>query len=156
MYKTAVLLAQDGYCCNTGAALSSDQAFANGADSVGECLLELKLPWPNYEHEWRTSLKHVQGVTIINPLFDKAAFDSVTQFHPAPAGLKQSVVKLHARNYLIINGVRFVVCWTPNGNIVGGTGQALRIALHMNIPIYNLGIPETLLAFQQKIAERGL
>ena len=34
--------------------------------------------------------------------------------------------------------VDFVLCWTPNAKVVGGTGQGLRIALDYNIPIFNL------------------
>lgn len=35
--------------------------------------------------------------------------------------------------------VEFVCCWTRNGEIDGGTGQALRIAIDMGIPIFNFG-----------------
>lgn len=31
------------------------------------------------------------------------------------------------------------MCWTPEGKITGGTGQALRIAKHYEIPILNFG-----------------
>ncbi len=34
--------------------------------------------------------------------------------------------------------VSFVVCWTIGGKISGGTGQALRIAKDLGIPIFNL------------------
>ena len=34
---------------------------------------------------------------------------------------------------------KFVVCWTPGGQLKGGTAQALRIATALNIPIINLG-----------------
>jgi hypothetical protein len=34
--------------------------------------------------------------------------------------------------------VSFVVCWTTGGKISGGTGQALRIAKDLSIPIFNL------------------
>ncbi len=33
---------------------------------------------------------------------------------------------------------KFVIAWTKDGKATGGTGQALRIAEHYNIPIYNL------------------
>ena len=39
---------------------------------------------------------------------------------------------------------KMVVAWTPGGQIVGGTGQALRIAQSHGIPIRNLGNPEVL------------
>jgi hypothetical protein len=33
----------------------------------------------------------------------------------------------------------FVICWTPGGKMVGGTGQALRMAAYYGIPVFNLG-----------------
>ena len=33
----------------------------------------------------------------------------------------------------------FIVCWTPGGKVVGGTGQALRIAKTYKIPVLNFG-----------------
>jgi len=35
--------------------------------------------------------------------------------------------------------VRFVVCYTHQAQVIGGTGQALRIAMDKKIPIINLG-----------------
>jgi hypothetical protein len=34
--------------------------------------------------------------------------------------------------------VKFVVCWTPGGKVVGGTGVAIQIAHKNNIPVINL------------------
>ena len=58
--------------------------------------------------------------------------------------LSQGGRKLHARNWQIMMGhndktpVKFVVCWTPEGLVKGGTAQALRIADDMQIPVYNI------------------
>ena len=56
------------------------------------------------------------------------------------------MTKLMARNYFQMFGtqevarpVNAVVCWTPNGNGSGGTGQALRMAKPRMIPIFDLG-----------------
>ena len=38
----------------------------------------------------------------------------------------------------LVNPSKFILCWTPNGKITGGTGQALRIAEHFEIPIINM------------------
>jgi len=35
-----------------------------------------------------------------------------------------------------------ILCWTKGGQIVGGTGQALRIAQDKGIPVINLGDPK--------------
>ena len=57
--------------------------------------------------------------------------------------------KLMARNCHQVLGldlktpVDFIVCWTKDGTINGGTGQALRIAEAYNIPVYNLFFEES-------------
>ena len=151
MQKTAALLALDGYTCCTGACKGADQAFANGAASKGGNI-NLFIPWPSYEQEWIRTIPNCT-VKTISPN-DTDAYNSVHRFHPAASKLKQSVMKLHARNYLIVDGVDFIICWTPDGKINGGTGQALRIASEKNIPIYNLGNKKTLLKFKERIAMR--
>jgi hypothetical protein len=72
------------------------------------------------------------------------ALQTVYKYHPAPQHLTPFARKLMARNAYCILGedlqspVDFVLCWTPNAAITGGTGQGLRIALDYNIPIFNL------------------
>ena len=39
----------------------------------------------------------------------------------------------------MVQASKFVVCWTPQGLLKGGTAQALRTATALNIPIINLG-----------------
>lgn len=65
-------------------------------------------------------------------------------FHPAWDSLSPYAQLLQARNSPIILGadlgrpVNFVLCWTPRGKIVGGTGQALRIAKAYGVPVFNM------------------
>lgn len=33
----------------------------------------------------------------------------------------------------------FILCWTDGGRVTGGTGQALRMAPDLGIPVINLG-----------------
>jgi len=152
MHDSAILLAKEGYVCNTGAALGADQAFAQGA-VIGGGVVDLKLPWSTYEEKWISSLRVMSTnvITTVLTFDDKDAYNSVTQLHPAAAALKQAVMKLHARNYLIIQPAKFVICWTPEGKEVGGTGQGIRIANMLGITIYNLGNAETLTAFKQHL-----
>lgn len=67
-------------------------------------------------------------------------------YHPSPANLTQGVRKIMARNYHQVMGiddyppVSFVICcanYDENG-VLGGTGQACRIAKDKGIPVYNL------------------
>jgi hypothetical protein len=62
--------------------------------------------------------------------------------------MKPFVQRLIARNMMIMLGsngdepVKFVVCWTPDGKVVGGTAWALRLAAKRHIQIYNLFFPD--------------
>jgi len=73
------------------------------------------------------------------------AMKLAAKYHPAWYRCNNYVRKLHARNALILLGkdlqtpVDFIVCWTPNGRITGGTGQALRMAIDYGIPVINYG-----------------
>ena len=68
------------------------------------------------------------------------------KFHPAWNRCSYGTKKLHARNGCQILGknlqtpATMVVCWTPGGKGGGGTGQAIRIAKSLNIPIFDLAI----------------
>ena len=153
MKHTAQLLAIDEYGCSTGAANGADQAFATAAHEM-QSPLHLYLPWPSYEQNWVNSKRcALTDVTILNDN-DIDAITSVYDFHPAANKLKPAIIKLHARNYLIIKDVLFVVCYTPDGKGQGGTGQGIKIAQSMNIPVYDLGNKATLAAFEAKINER--
>jgi hypothetical protein len=72
------------------------------------------------------------------------------KYHPNWSACSDHTKRLHARNGLIILGkdltspVRMIVCWTPNAEVTGGTGQALRIADYYNIPVRNLANKDSL------------
>lgn len=64
--------------------------------------------------------------------------------HPAWEKCNNYARKLHGRNSMILLGkdlktpVKFVICWTPDAQVTGGSGLALRIAKSRNIPVFNL------------------
>ncbi len=158
MREIAILLANNNYTCNTGAARGADQEFAKGA-IAGNGKVNLMLPWTTYEQKWTSMLSNMPtGNVRIHTLcaIHTKAIESVKQFHPAAENLKQSVEKLHARNYMIIEDANFVICWTPNGKEIGGTGQGIRIANHLNIPIHNLGDKDCLAKFETMINNQNL
>lgn len=53
---------------------------------------------------------------------------------------------MHSRNchqilgYDLQSPVDAVICWTPDGNIVGGTATALKLSMKAGIPIFNLDV----------------
>jgi hypothetical protein len=120
--------ADAGWTLRSGAAIGADIAFEAG------CLISTA---PSYRHIY-TPNSHLDW----EPLYRHASL-----YHPNWAAICQKgeyVKKLMARNSAIICGpdlhtpVHHIICWTPGGAITGGTGQALRIAQHLNIPVLNL------------------
>jgi hypothetical protein len=138
MINIAKYLDKIGYTLRSGHADGADQIFGIGATKA-----EIWLPWKSFNSGKKVA-HHVYKVIDPN---DKEAYDSI-KFHPAANTLKSSVCSLMARNFRQIIGrnnesnSEFVVCWTKDGKDTGGTGQALRIAAHYNIPIYNLYFSE--------------
>jgi hypothetical protein len=137
MTSLAMELSQEGYWLRSGNAYGADYAFANGAFDKAQ----IWLPWKEYNIEHQLKFPtHTYKVIQVN---DTEAYESVIKFHPSPSKLGTYGTKLMARNFRQCVGLnepnsQFGVCWTPNGEITGGTGQAMRISLHYNIPMYNL------------------
>lgn len=146
MKQIATVLAKKGYVCHTGACIGADQSFAEGALEGGG-QVHLLLPWNGYESNWIQTLNGSVTTQVYNPNVDIDATESVKKYHPAFNHLSRPVVSLHARNFLIINQAEFCVCWTPDGLVDGGTGQAIRIAQNAGTPVYNLGQPGIMDAF---------
>ena len=103
----------------------------------------LFLPWRHYESRWvNAAIDNGANFQTLEKK-DREAWNSVEKIHPAPHKLTRGGQALHARNFLIMQGVDFVICWTKDGKASGGTGQALRIAEERGIPVRNLQNPET-------------
>lgn len=68
-----------------------------------------------------------------------------SEVHPAWDKCNEWARGMHSRNchqilgYDLKSPVDAVVCWTPKGNVQGGTATAMRIAMKYNIPVFNLG-----------------
>lgn len=77
-----------------------------------------------------------------------------SEVHPAWDKCNEWARGMHSRNchqilgYDLKSPVNAVICWTPNGNVVGGTRTALLLAQNAGIPIFNLGRPD-----QDKVLE---
>lgn len=117
--RIAVKMKHLGWWLESGGAEGCDTAFWSGAH-------------PN-ANVWL--VQHVQ----------QRHLDHAAQFHPAWDKCSDFTKRLHARNSIIMlgislnNPVNAVICYTKNGKITGGTGQALRIAEHYKIPVSNIG-----------------
>lgn len=129
-------MAQDlGYVLRSGGASGADSAFEQGVES--EIMKEIYLPWPKFNG-------HLSQYNTVK----SDALEMAAKYHPAWDRCSSPVRKIHARNCYQVLGLElkepseFIMCWTPEGKITGGTGQALRIALDFEIPIINLGDPQ--------------
>lgn len=124
-----------GWMLRSGAAIGADSAFEEGCTGAKEIFI----PWEGYNDRSILEEGVYVGATALT-------IEHAMHYHPNPAALKQGAKKLHARNSAIVGGlhlddpVDMVICWTVNGEVAGGTGQAMRIAIDNEIPIFNLAI----------------
>jgi hypothetical protein len=141
MTKIASILEVEGWVLRSGGADGADSAFDRGVKSASNKEIFLPSPYFNgksYRHPGYLHAPELPGY--------REASRTVAMFHPAPDRLSEYAHKLMARNAMQVLGPdldtpsRVVVAWTKNGQITGGTGQALRIASASNIPIFNLGV----------------
>ena len=71
-----------------------------------------------------------------------------SEVHPAWDKCNEWARGMHSRNchqilgYDLQSPVDAVICWTPDGAVVGGSRTAILLAQGANIPIFNLGRPD--------------
>ena len=133
MASYAKLLSRCNSVLRSGGAKGSDSLFEKGCDThCGD--KEIYLPWYGFENNG-------SKLIVSNP----KAFEIAEKYHPYWHNLKQGARKLQARNSHQVLGLDletpcdFILCYTKNGKMKGGTSQALRIAKDYNIPIFNFG-----------------
>lgn len=150
MRHLASYLYVQGWTLRSGGAFGADHAFEQGVDDMnlarsqlGETIedsqKQIYLPWRNFNHS--VSELH-PGKWPFTPTEEAIA----KKFHPAWHRLSSSAKLMMLRNVRQLVGLNvtdgfsgFVVCWTPGGAVIGGTGQTLRMAQALNIPVINLG-----------------
>lgn len=151
--RTAGLLADQGWICYSGNASGTDQAFQRGSN--GRCVLWL--PWPRFEE---VSYPHDQALAAVVCGDSPAGLHFTQMCHPAWDRLSRGGLALINRDAHQVIGnstndptmrlqgvpfypmVSFVLCCaTPKGkqgDVQGGTGQAVRIARCLKIPVVNI------------------
>lgn len=154
MRHIGAYLSSEGWTLRSGAEQGADTAFEVGVDDHllttrnpgGDHFSsnkEIYLPWKGFNNH--PSLLHPGNIP-----FSQMEVDFTAQYHPAWSKCSPSAKLLHQRNTRQILGceavngpqvtpVKFIVCWTEDGLLKGGTAQALRIANSLDIPIVNLG-----------------
>jgi hypothetical protein len=145
MEEIALRLCCAGYVLRSGGADGADTAFEKGVDSVinikGSSLPPPKriyLPWKEFGNRRDNQAGDVYKIDI-------KALAAAARIHPAWDRLIPSHKRLHARNIHQVLGdnlkspSRFLICWTENGQLIGGTRTAIVCAKAYKIPVYNLG-----------------
>ena len=150
MTRLARDLGNIGWTLRSGGADGADSAFAQGAIE-STTMPHIYLPWSDYN-------PGNPGVEYSQPMDMQECRKIAHLHHPAWDRLSIGAVKLHARNSAIMLGpnpasnpvpVSMVICWTPDSQVTGGTGQALRIAIDAGIPIINMASKSSLLRLME-------
>lgn len=130
MARLAAKLAEAGWILRSGRAKGADLAFETGVRNYAK----------------RLGIDDPEAVMELFVAQDATpeAVDMASEYHPNWRACRPFVRKLHGRNMQIVLGqdlndpVQFIACWTPEAAGGGGTGQALRLARALDIPVYDL------------------
>lgn len=123
MEDLAEILSNRNYILRTGGAPGADLAFAAGATRL------------NYPGTYQVIRPEQVSVTAIH-----MANELEGEHWP----LTYEFSHYLGRNVQIVLGLdlnepaEFVICWTPNGALKGGTRIGIKTALKHSIPVYNL------------------
>lgn len=140
MESIACQLAIRGWALRSGHAKRADQHFEWGARKA-KGYAEIYLPWPGFERDAPLWDRH-----YVQERPAPEAYTIAREHHPNWDACGQGARALHARNVHQILGrelvdpSRFMLCWTPAGRTEGGTGQAIRLAEHWGVEVFNLAM----------------
>lgn len=127
-YRIAWIISCLSHVVRTGAAYGIDQKAMDGTQGKN---LHVYLPWDSYN-------ANIVPTTATRVVYDPDIHGtwtaSVGRFHPAANRLSRGAFALHARNFGIIEGCKGVLA-LPGEDGGGGTGQGIRIAKALRIPL---------------------
>ena len=149
MVAIAKVMQERGYIMRSGAAIGADSAFEAGI--TDDSMKEIYLPKKGFEGRF-------DGILLSGAVYDKAQ-EMALQNHPNPDALfydkkpggrsKPKFAALaHTRNMAQVLGrnldkkAMVILAYTPDGAASGGTGQAIRVAESLGVPVLNLRRPE--------------
>lgn len=116
------------FILRSGGAPGADTAFEAGV----KFRKEIYLPWKGFNRSPSSLFRTTQE-----------AMDLAKSIHPAWSKCSDEAKLLHTRNCYQVLGddlktpSSFLLCWTKDGEDVGGTRTAIVLARQNNIPVYN-------------------
>lgn len=138
-----------GWWLRSGHAVGADYAFELGA--TDHCIVYL--PWATFNND-----QPVLGIIRTQPLRSEV-LKIIYKHEPYAKDLSDGVKLIKSRNVYQVLGEDLkspsdmVICWTEEGEVIGGTGLAIKIAEANNIPIINLGNEKTSRNFNSILQE---
>ena len=137
--QLALYLADKGYIVRSGGADGMDSC----CDVVEGHQRNVYLPWSGFNGH-----KDGNGYSSKSRIKEKEATIIASRTHKNWNDCSKAAKTLHTRNVYQILGHTldqpsdFVICWAipldMKGNVRGGTGTAVSLALKRNIPVFNL------------------
>ena len=143
------ILNKKNYILRSGGAFGADSMFEKYAEQK-----EIYLPWLKFNENTSNLF-----LDLIDPIKVAEAKEIAVLHHPSWRSLSNAGKKLMTRNTFQILGldlkspVDFVICWAKGGKINHGTGQAMRIARSLKIPIFNLFNEESIYKIKIHISD---
>lgn len=132
----------------SGFADGADKAFSTGAGMTCDKLMEVYIPWKGFNGAPSDNKRFFALDDLSVDVVGRARYIASVE-HPCWERVSEGGRKLHTRNVFQILGktldtpVSMVICWTSGGAGGGGTGQAIRIAKSLDIPVFDLYFPWT-------------
>ena len=137
------LLAEKGWGLRSGGAAGSDAAFEEGARRAANPALQIFLP-REYFNGRRINNREYLG--DLSPELREESIELAQRVHPYGRRLSGFALEAMARNGFQILGPdlrspsKAAICYTDKGEILGGTGQAIRLCAEKGVPVINLGV----------------
>ena len=133
MTKVATILNREGWILRTGDAKGADAAFRTGASNK--------------------QVYTIKSLSQISKEMCDICYNDLITLHPnVNAVMRKPWAKEYLmRDFLQVRGYHpndtlssFIICWTKDAGLNGGTAQAMRLAHKLGIDIYNLADKSTL------------
>lgn len=137
IHEVALELNRQGYTLRSGGADGADSFFEEIA-----ILKEIFLPWKGFNR--RPQVREHSDTTIYVQSPTEDAVELAREIIDGYDDREDGPRMLLARNMHQVLGedlatpVKFVICWTLDGKVAGGTAHAIKLARRREIPVYNL------------------